>query len=1392
MKIDSANKQVSNVARLIRGLVLLTSLCACQSPRAADITWSGGPLGTNVIWRTAASWDTGVIPTNVDNAIFGAAGTATSITIQMATAGGTQYVNSVSLSSADTLNRTIRNNSTTAHGILAISGIGGILLSNNSAATLSLDESPPTTSGRTMNPGLLSSGTIFTAVNGLINIWGSMSEIGGSYGFTKVGPGILYLRTNNTYTGSTTNLEGSIKVNGLGTFGSGTGPIYMMGGSIISGADRTAATEPPIANPVIMAADGVVYNDGGTTGTSRTIPFSGPWGGSAGTLTIANLTAVTGNTFIMRMSGAFTFDRPMVVGAGFDTAGSFSVLQLYNSATNGSGIQTFNGDISGQGSIRRQGATTSAGGTSIFTGNNSYSGGTTITYGTLLVNNTVGTGTGSGPVTVATNGVLGGFGSAGSTTVNYNGTISPGMSVSNLNVSDLTLGEGANYLWQISSATGTPGTAWDLITVGGGAGTWTDAGSSANPITVKVDSMGATPTGWSSSTARDWVIIQGLASGFDSSHFALDISAFTGTISGGFSLSVSGGSLHLLYTPGSDLVINVPSGSQTQAAAGHPVITGATNVIKIGNGEVIFDNPANTYSGLTKVHAGTFSLAVDALNGSGALGANSSTTLLGNTTGNSNATLNISVAGVTDSHTVTVQSGSSGTKTIGTTITSGTATFSGDVTLQSSATLAAASGGEALISGNITGSGGLSLAGPGTITLTAINSYSGTSTLSGGTLNLNNKALGTNTVTISGTSTLDNTSGASVTLNSCPQNWNANFTFTGTTNLNVGPGPVTLSGNRNVTVNNNNLTVGGAIGGIGSLTKLGAGTLTLSAATNCTYTGGTTNSAGVIGINATATFGDGTGPLVLNGGRILNNNTRAGSPIANPVIITTDTFIYGDSTAAAPSSRFLPFTGTFAVSGGALKIGNTGLSNNTFAVRLQGTNQTTVNWPIVIGDVAFDTPGAISQLDLFNDNTTPTQTVSTALSGSGIVRRSAGTLNTGGTTIFTGANTHAGGTILASGNIGIGINSTSSGGVVTSGPFGTGEFSIGSANNEAALGIFAAGGPRVVENKVFLNGATNIVILGNNDLTFSGAVNAGGVAKTWTVQNTGLTTLSGQITNSAAGSGALTKAGSGTLILSGDNLYAGTTTVNAGKLLVNNTVGSGTGTNVVTVNAGGTLGGSGTIAGAVVGGGSVAPGQSAGTLTLGGGLDLSGGGTYVWELAANSTNSPGTNFDVIALTAGNLVLGNTSKVSINFTGTATTPDATNAFWQTTRSWKIISLSGGAANPGSTQFASVVNGTYSAGSFTNSTDGSGNIILSFIPGSAVPRPLISGTIAGAGTASATISWSSVNGVNYQVQYKTNLTQTNWIVLGNVTASGTTASINDTTGPSRQRFYRVVVP
>ncbi len=144
----------------------------------------------------------------------------------------------------------------------------------------------------------------------------------------------------------------------------------------------------------------------------------------------------------------------------------------------------------------------------------------------------------------------------------------------------------------------------------------------------------------------------------------------------------------------------------------------------------------------------------------------------------------------------------------------------------------------------------------------------------------------------------------------------------------------------------------------------------------------------------------------------------------------------------------------------------------------------------------------------------------------------------------------------------------------------------------------------------YLGGATTWSVGGlNTSSTFDGSI----------VDGTSLTNV--------------TKAGTGTLVLTGTSTYGGATTVGSGTLRVTGSLGAG----AATVASGATLGGSGTLGGSLVvsGGGFVDPGAvtgGIGTLVVGNGLTLSSGSNLLFDLTSNPA---GTN-DRISVTAGTL------------------------------------------------------------------------------------------------------------------------------------------------------------
>ena len=52
-----------------------------------------------------------------------------------------------------------------------------------------------------------------------------------------------------------------------------------------------------------------------------------------------------------------------------------------------------------------------------------------------------------------------------------------------------------------------------------------------------------------------------------------------------------------------------------------------------------------------------------------------------------------------------------------------------------------------------------------------------------------------------------------------------------------------------------------------------------------------------------------------------------------------------------------------------------------------------------------------------------------------------------------------------------------------------------------------------------------------------------------------------------------------------------------------------------------------------------------------------------------------------------------------------------------------------------------------------------------------------------------SWNALAGLAYQVQYSTNLTKTNWIVLSTNNATGPILTFTNSYGTDPRRFYRI---
>ena len=253
--------------------------------------------------------------------------------------------------------------------------------------------------------------------------------------------------------------------------------------------------------------------------------------------------------------------------------------------------------------------------------------------------------------------------------------------------------------------------------------------------------------------------------------------------------------------------------------------------------------------------------------------------------------------------------------------------------------------------------------GTGIVTLSAANTYTGGTTLAAGQLNINNAtAVGTGRLTISGTSTIDNTTTAAITLsNNNPETWSGDFTFRGTQNLNLGTGAVTVSSSRNVTVNAGVLTVGGVItGGTSALNKAGAGTLVLSGANS--FSGGVNLNAGQLNINNATAIG--SGPLTIAANTVIDNSTAAAITLTNNNAQNWNgnfTFIGTADLNLGTAPVALPATLTVTVNNGNLTVGGniTGgfglVKNGNGNLKLGGTNTYSAGTVINAGTITGNT-----------------------------------------------------------------------------------------------------------------------------------------------------------------------------------------------------------------------------------------------------------------------------------------------------------------------------------------------------------------------------------------------------------------------------------------------------
>ncbi|MFZ5781135.1 MAG: autotransporter-associated beta strand repeat-containing protein [Pseudomonadota bacterium] len=668
------------------------------------------------------------------------------------------------------------------------------------------------------------------------------------------------------------------------------------------------------------------------------------------------------------------------------------------------------------------------------------------------------------------------------------------------------------------------------------------------------------------------------------------------------------------------------------------VLSGAGGLIKDGGGTLTLTG-ANSYTGGTRVDAGTLLVS-----GGGTLGATS-----GSTTVNG-GTLDLGGTTQTQNGGVSLTSG---------TIQNGTLSSGGDFAL-----------GAGVVSANLTGTGGVVKSGTGTVALSGNNTYSGGTAIEGGLINFVSAA---------------NFGSGSITLNGGGLQWATGSTADISNSVSLGAAGGTFD------TNGNNVGLASSIAGAGSLTKAGAGTLTLSAANS--YSGGTHVNAGTLMISGGGTLGVTSGSTTVNGGTLdLGGTTQTQD---GGVSLTGGTIQNGTLSTA----------GDFSLSGGTVNANLTGggrvVKTGTGTVVLSGSNT--------------HTGGTVAQGGLINF-------ASTANFGTGSITLSGGGLQwaTGNTTDISGRLTalgSGGGTFHTNGNnVTLASAITGAGGLTKA---GAGTLTLSAANSYTG-GTVVSGGTLLLSGLGTLGASSGSTTVTGGVLDLGGTTqtqNGGVIVTGGTIQNGTFSSSatfeveSGTVNIGLSGSGGLVKNGAGTVVLSAANNYTGGTIINEGAVSVSNdsnlgaagsgimlgggallTTSSFTTTRPVTLNAGG---------GAL----ETAPGTTltlAGSVSGAGGLTKTGNGALVLQEASSFTGSTTIGGGVLAL-SGNGSLAQSSGVNLAAAG------ATLDISASTGNQTIQDLAGATGSAIALGGNTLATGTSNSTTFGGSIDGTGGLV-----------------------------------------------------------------------------------
>jgi uncharacterized protein YhjY with autotransporter beta-barrel domain len=1036
--------------------------------------------------------------------------------------------------------------------------------------------------------------------------------------------------------------------------------------------------------------------------------------------------------------------------------------------------------ITGNGSLVQEGT-----GTFTITAADNYSGGTTVNAGTL---------------TVGTGGTLGA--SAGTLTVNNLNTGAGTAVVLNLSTTEaMTTGS-------LSGTLATPSSGTNTVTINNGGQLFTVNQTSAGTFAGVIAGSGGFTLGASSTSTLILTGANTYSGGTEISAGTLQLSgsATLGNIAGSLEVN-SGGTLNLgghsqtvgaltigsggstVETLGGSAMLTVSDGASVEGvgnAIDSNVTVAVTGDVNFGPGATLTDDGAVTVTGTMLVGDGT-------LTGSGSV--SGATDVMADMT--AGGTINGTGSGLTLDGLVTF-SGSGNTSTMsGTVIATDGVTVATGASLANSATVT----GSATIDGTLTGTGG---------------SFSGASTLSGGTINLTSGSFG-NTLAVTGTSAWNGAGSVTGAVNETSGTFTigsgADLTATG--GLNVSG--ATLSGSGMVTGTTG--VTSGTINGTGSGLTLD-GLVTFNGTGN-TLSGTETGNVALASSAVVTQTGTLTGTVALGTSATLNGSgtstvgavTLAGSD----TLSSTGTLHTGGITVNASSTGNVISLGstltgaiTQDVSSGLTVNGTAGNDALNTSATLSGTG--TVGAVTLAGSNTLSSTGTLTTSGITvsgTSNTISTGTVSGPITFSGtsalaVNGTASGTINVGNGATLSGIGS-TGAVTLSGGAINL-VKANSTVGTLTVGSLSTtgGALTFAIGTSAGSIDNIASGTLTIV------SGTTNVTISNLNNAGSQSLVDGNYTLLTYTNGSlpANLDDLSLSTTSLDGQTLSLSTTTLGSVILTVSPVtstqnFSGTspTTINiiegsSTTVPVSTTLGN-TSSSTLAVSLNGTTGSGGTVSGlSAVSGSTVGANSStsvSGTFTAG--TVVGTGKTWVITNTDNSatpaTISTGGTVNVYNHSAPTLTVatGNNQSIITGGSFTAATVTLADTAGSNPAPLDVNTLSNLTGVTGSGVVLSGGTATYTATGFNTATVGSGKTLaVSLMAGdqqtitgaSSLASLNTSFTYNVLGHASGSLSGSTLNLGDVHVGYSGTVTSSNSVTASN--AAGFLANLKGSATPT----------